>query len=82
MEAISTQHLFHSNGKFNIFAWVLFIATLLLVIFAIRQAWAQTQKIQFDDKEQYKKLAELEMNLRTVMGNSYKSVTVPTESIK
>lgn len=81
MDPISTQHLF-VNGKAHFWGWLLFIATLILVVFAIRQAWAQTHKIQFDDKEQYKKLAELEMNLREVRGSAYRTITVPTESIK
>lgn len=75
MSAVSTQHLFFADGKANIFAWILFIATLILVFFAIRQAYIQTRKIQVSDEEQQRKLAELELNLRAVRGGQYQSVT-------
>lgn len=75
MEALSTQHLFTSGGRINPWAWILFIATLILVIFAIRQAWVQTQKINLTDIEQEKKLTELELNLKAVRGSAYQSST-------
>lgn len=80
MENISMQHLF-VNGRFHVWGWLIFIATLILVIFAIRQAYIQTKKIQVSDMEQQKKLAELEFNVRAIRGSQYQSITIPTNQI-
>lgn len=73
-EGITMNHLFASNGKANIFGWIFFIATLILVGFALYQSYLTIKKMQVSEEGQVKKLKELEMNLREVRGAQYKDI--------
>lgn len=72
MEATSMQHLFFSNGKVNIFGWILFAAMLAAFIFTIYHCWVSISKIKKEEKLQATKMTELEFNLRQLLGDKYK----------
>lgn len=69
------QHLFFSNGKINIFGWILFTAMLAAFVITIYHCWISIGKLMRDEKLQATKMAELELNLREVRGNLYKEST-------
>lgn len=74
-EPTSMQHLFFSNGKINIFAWLLFIAMLATFIFTIYHCIVSIRKLLRDENRQLLKLAELELNLREIRGPQYQQTT-------
>lgn len=63
--------LFFSNGKVNLFGWILFIIMLLAFAFTIFHCWVSISKIFKDEKVQAKKMTELEINLRALRGDQY-----------
>lgn len=74
-EATSMQHLFFSNGKINLFAWLLFVAMLAAFGFTIYHCIVSIRKLMRDENRQLLKLAELELNLREIRGPQYKQTT-------
>lgn len=69
------QHLFFRNGKINIFAWILFISMIVAFAFTIYHCIISVRKLMRDEKLQSTKMAELEFNLRTIMGSQYKQLS-------
>lgn len=72
MEAVSMQHLFGSNGKVNIFGWILFLGTVAFLVYSIWNCIVQMKKIRKEEGWQMKKIIELELNLRELRGYQYK----------
>lgn len=70
-EAITMQTLFSSDGKAQVFGWILFIATLVLIVGSVWNCIASVSKLKKEDAEQSSKLVELEYNLKKVMGTNY-----------
>lgn len=75
MEGVSMQHLFLSNGKVNLFGWILFLGTLTLIAYSIWHNIVSINKIKRDEVKQIKKMTELEMNLRKVRGTQYEELS-------
>lgn len=74
MEAVSMQTLYNSHGKVNWFGWIMFFGTLLIIGFTIYQFCTNIKKNSREEEDRIKKIMELEMNLREVRGNQYKSL--------
>ena len=74
-EPTSMQHLFFSNGKINLFAWLLFVAMLAAFAFTIYHCIVSIRKLMRDENRQLLKLAELELNLREIRGPQYQQTT-------
>lgn len=72
MPETSMHNLFLSNGRFNIFAWILFIVMILAFLLTIIHCWFSISKIFKEEKIKSQKMLELEMNLREIRGNQYK----------
>lgn len=68
---VSMQDLFTADGKANIFGWVIFIGTILIIGFTIYQLYLTITKIRTSDESQQKKIAELEFNIRAIRGDQY-----------
>lgn len=75
MEAVSTTNLFKSNGKINWWGWIAFTGTLLIIGFTIYQWVESIRKRNREENYQMKKLMELEMNLKTILGDKYINLT-------
>lgn len=74
MEPVSMSTLYNSNGKINWFGWIIFLGTLFIIGYNAYQWYINSKKIKRDEAMQEKKIMELEMNLREVRGNQYKSI--------
>lgn len=66
------QNLFTSNGKVNIFGWVLFVGTIALIIFSICGYISSINKTKREENWYLRKMTEFEINLRELRGNQYK----------
>lgn len=75
MPTTSMHNLFFSNGKVNVFAWVLFIVMIIAFLFTIGHCIFAIRKIMRDENRQVSKMAELEMNLREMRGPQYQQTT-------
>lgn len=68
---VSMQDLFTEDGKANIFGWIIFLGTIAIIIFTVYQLYLSIVKIKTSDETQQKKLAELEFNLKAILGDKY-----------
>lgn len=68
--------LYNSHGKVNWFGWIMFFGTLIVIGYTIYQFCINYKKNRRDEEAQMKKLTELEMNLREVRGEQYKSLNL------
>ena len=80
MEPVSMSTLYNSHGKINWFGWIIFFSTLLAVSYTVYSFCVNYKKDRRNEEAQMKKLLELEMNLREVRGNLYKSMTTTNEN--
>jgi hypothetical protein len=78
MEPVSMQNLYNSNGKINWFGWIIFLATIALILYSLYQCYLEVKQMNKDEQVQAKKMMELEMNLREVRGDQYKSMNNET----
>lgn len=73
-QSVSMQHLVTPNGKHNIFGWVIFISTVVLILFSIYQAYKSIAKMQKEETVQERKMKELELNVRSLRGDLYQTI--------
>ncbi len=68
----------NNNGKGTILGWTLFGLTVTAFIYTIYQNHLEVAKLKADEltrDTQAKKIAELEVNLKTALGSRYKTAS-------
>lgn len=71
---VSMQNLVNANGKHNLFGWIIFISTVVLIFVSIYQGYKAISKMNAEENIQERKIKELEMNIRALRGNQYQTV--------
>ena len=67
-----------SQGKSHVFGWIIFtvtVGTFILLIADWYNDYSYRKRRDIEEAAQERKLNEVEMNLRTLMGNEYKSIS-------
>lgn len=71
---VSMNNLVNSDGRHNLFGWIIFIGTVALIAYSLYQGYKAITKMEKEEDVQEKKMKEIELNLRMVMGDRYQII--------
>lgn len=71
---LNMYDLVTTNGKANIWGWLICIGTILLIFVSIYQLVLSIRKLHKDDAQDIR-LREIELNMQKLMGGTYQRLS-------